>query len=226
MFLFPETHQVTAYLKVKSNTGSEVFPTDQRLSPQEIEKQAMNHLALLKSQMVLEAALQKQDIADLDAVRATRARNSCGCVGDLRVSFPGDGEILEIRYEGKEDAEQMAKVVDAVVDAYQDKVLLSGTRAIGGDHGRSYDRLRDQRRSACKEQLEKLERKMASMDMIDPEVEIPRLQREVTRLETQIEQSERRLGERRNLPAARRARTPKARRRRAGRRRDASRKIR
>src|SRR5688500_8001694 len=62
MFLFPETHQITAYLKVKSKTGNEWTANQERLMPQEIERQAMNHLALLKSQMVLETALAKQEI--------------------------------------------------------------------------------------------------------------------------------------------------------------------
>ena len=40
----------------------------------------MNHLALLKSTMVLDAALQKSDIAELDAVREHKATKSCcGC---------------------------------------------------------------------------------------------------------------------------------------------------
>jgi succinoglycan biosynthesis transport protein ExoP len=188
MFLFPETHQVTAYLKVKSNTGNEVFPGDQRLSPQEMEKQAMNHLALLRSQMVLEAALQKQDIADLDAVRAHKGEELLWLLGDLRVSFPGDGEILEIRYEGEEDADQMVKVVDAVVAAYQDKVLYQ-ERVLSSATRDDLTTVSESTQKRLQGQLEKLEQKMASMDMIDPEVEIPRLQREVTRLETQIEKA-------------------------------------
>jgi uncharacterized protein involved in exopolysaccharide biosynthesis len=123
MFLFPETHQITAYLRVKSKTGSEWTESQERLSPHEIERQAMNHLALLKSQMVLEAALAKREISSLDAVQAHKGEELLWLMSDLRVSFPGDGEILEVRYEGQEDPDQMKKVVDAVVQAYKDKVL-------------------------------------------------------------------------------------------------------
>ena len=69
MLAFPETNLVTAYLKVKSSTGGDVWDKKVQLSPLEIERQAMNHLALLRSQMVLDAALTDQNIAQLDAVR-------------------------------------------------------------------------------------------------------------------------------------------------------------
>ena len=35
------------------------------------------------------------------------------------------GEILEVKYEGPEDPEQMKKIIDAVVKAYQDRVLMT-----------------------------------------------------------------------------------------------------
>jgi hypothetical protein len=84
----------------------------------------MNHLTLLKSPLVLQAALAKQDIADLDAVRHQNGDELLWLMNDLKVSFPGDGEILEIRYEGEEDALQMEKIVKAVVQAYIDRVLF------------------------------------------------------------------------------------------------------
>jgi capsular exopolysaccharide synthesis family protein len=185
MFLFPETHQVTAYLKVKSSTGNEVFPSQQKYNPIEMEKQAQNHLALLRSQMVLETALQKQEIADLDAVRAHKGEELLWLLGSLRVSFPGDGEILEIRYEGEEDADQMVKVVNAVVDAYKDKVLytdqvtLSATRDDLGSVSQSTQK-------RLKELMETRARKMEAEGRIDPEVEMPRLRAEIQRLETLI----------------------------------------
>ena len=118
LLAFPKTSQVTAYLKVKSKIESVINENaTERLSPQDIERQAMNHLALLRSPLVLDAALQNQDIANLDAVRAHKGKEMLWLLDELRVTFPGDGEILEVRYEGDEDPQQMVMVIDAVVKA-------------------------------------------------------------------------------------------------------------
>ena len=94
LWAFPETSNVTAYLKVRSQVGNQVFETE-RLSPPEITRQAQNHLALLKSPLVLDAALQQQDISNLDVVRAHKGEEMLWLLDSLRVSFPGDGEILD-----------------------------------------------------------------------------------------------------------------------------------
>jgi capsular exopolysaccharide synthesis family protein len=126
LWAFPPTSQVTAYLKVKSGSGDSLFPdARERITYQEMEKQAMNHLALLRAPMVLELALQNQDVAQLDAVRANKGQELLWLMSELRVSFPGNGEILEVRYEGDADPDQMVKVIDEVVKAYQEKVLIS-----------------------------------------------------------------------------------------------------
>src|SRR5690606_10767959 len=102
LLAFPKTSQDTAYLKAKSKIENVFETTTDRLMPQEIERQAMNHLALLKSPLVLDAALQQQNIANLDAVRNHKGEEMLWLLDELRVTFPGDGEILEVRYEGDE----------------------------------------------------------------------------------------------------------------------------
>lgn len=192
MLAFPETNQVTAYLKVKSSAGGDLWENKVNLSPLEIERQAMNHLALLRSQMVLDAALTNPNIAQLDAVRDHKGEELLWLTSDLRVSFPGDGEILEVRYEGKEDAEQMVKVVDAVVDAYkqkvlyQDRVLLSTTRE-------DLEKVFGTTQTRLQEKMKKLKELMTARDIINPDVEVPRLRSEIARLETLIAQENKNL---------------------------------
>jgi capsular exopolysaccharide synthesis family protein len=125
LWLFPPTSQVTAYLKVKSSSDSIFEDARERITYQEMEKQAMNHLALLRAPMVLQLALENQDVAQLDAVRANKGQELLWLMSELRISFPGDGEILEVRYEGDADPDQMKIVIDEVVKAYQQKVLVS-----------------------------------------------------------------------------------------------------
>ncbi len=191
MYLFPETNQVTAYLKVKSKSGNSVFEPE-HLSPQEIERQAMNHLALLRSQLVLDAALQDQKIAQLDAVRAHKGEELLWLVGNLRVSFPGDGEILEVRYEGKENPDQMVKVVNAVVAAYKDKVLYQD-RVLSTTTRDGLAKVFQTTQTRLKAQMQKLKETMSSRNIVDPAFEVPRLRSEVTRLENLISEENKNL---------------------------------
>jgi polysaccharide biosynthesis transport protein len=189
LYLFPITHQTTAYLRVKAKNENSVFPSEERLMPQDIERQAMNHLALLKSQMVLEAALAKREINVLDAVQAHKGEEVLWLMSELRVSFPGDGEILEVRYEGEEDPEEMRKVVDAVVAAYQDKVLLQDRIVMAATRADLETVL-----SSTRDRLQKLRNELKEMmqanNIIDPEVEIPRLRSVIARLEGQISEEQ------------------------------------
>jgi capsular exopolysaccharide synthesis family protein len=187
LWLFPSMSQVTAYLKVKSRPD-EIFSdtkSQRYISPQEIQRQAMNHITLLKSPMVLTAALMNPDIAQLDAVRNNRHREGedlLWLMDELKVSFPGDGEILEVKYDGEEDAEQMRRIVDEVVKAYQNKVLFQDkTVAASTQHDLAI--VLEQTKTQLQKNLDKLKQSMTAKGVAQEEVEIPRLQREVAQLE-------------------------------------------
>ena len=183
LWLFPETARTTAYLKVKSKAGGDVFETQvERLSPQEIERQAMNHLALLKSPLVLDAALLDHEIAGLDAVRSYAGEELLWLQDELKVSFPGDGEILEVSYEGEEDPDQMRKVVDAVVKAYQDKVLLQDRLTAASTQADLKIVLTDAKKR-LEAQLNALQTKLEGEGNLREEVEIPQLSKEISSLE-------------------------------------------
>jgi succinoglycan biosynthesis transport protein ExoP len=186
LWAFPESSEVTAYLKVKSKSGSDVFDTQsERLSPAEITRQAQNHLALLKSPLVLDAALQQQDIANLDAVRAHKGEEQLWLVEELKVTFPGDGEILEVRYEGSEDPAQMAKVVDAVVQAYQEKVLLQD-RLLAASTQSDIRTVLGETKKRLESLLNDLEAQRESAGTLREDVEIPQLTNEIKNLENLI----------------------------------------
>lgn len=186
LLAFPNMCKVTSYLQVKSSDQSNPFEDSrQRLSPMEIERQAMNHLALLTSPMVLEAALQDQAIADLDAVRNQGNEVVLWLTQELKVSFPGDGEILEVRYEGKEDPLQMEQVVDAVVKGYQDQVLLKDRlEAVATQQDLSF--VLTAKENEVKDKITKLQSRLDLLGMSREEIEIPQLQNEIRMLETQM----------------------------------------
>jgi capsular exopolysaccharide synthesis family protein len=190
LWLFPSMSQVTAYLKVKSRPD-EIFTeskSQRYVSPQEIQRQAMNHITLLKSPLVLTAALSKQDISELDAVRNNRHREGedlLWLMDELKVSFPGDGEILEVKYEGEEDALQMEKVVGAVVKAYQDKVLFQD-KLLAASTQRDLSTVLEQTKSQLQKNLDTLKGKMTAKGVAQEEVEIQKLQREIPMLENLV----------------------------------------
>ncbi len=109
------SYSVTAYLKVVQPLAS--FGT--RLSPQEIERAAMASLTLATSAEVINAALANPGVAKLDVIK--QQPNPAVWLRDrLRPSFPGEGEILEIRLSGVGNgAKNDELILDAVVDAYK-----------------------------------------------------------------------------------------------------------
>ncbi len=126
LWLFPLSSKVVSYLEVKARPPVSVFGQQQRTTPQEYEIYQQTQLALFKSQFVLNAALSRKDIAQLDAVFKEGENAQLWLWEELKASFPGQGEILEIRYDGGEDPREMVKVVDAVVDAFRNEVLYTG----------------------------------------------------------------------------------------------------
>ena len=122
LWLFPESSSVTAYLKVKALEPETLFDTNQRINPKEYEIFQQTQLATFKSHFVLNAALNRSDISQLDAVVKEEPDALAWLSDELRVSFPGDSEILEVRFDGEEDPEEIKKLVGAVIDAYTNEV--------------------------------------------------------------------------------------------------------
>jgi hypothetical protein len=124
LWLFPESHSVVAYLQVKSTPSAlESLDQQQRLTPKDYEIFQQTQLALLKSQLVLHSALSQPEISQLDTVIKKGPDPVAWLQKELRACFPGEGEILEIRYEGKENPEDTKKVLDSVIAAYESEVL-------------------------------------------------------------------------------------------------------
>jgi hypothetical protein len=87
-----------------------------------IEQNAMAALPLVTSDEVVNAALASPKIAELGQVQ--RRQNAAAWLRDrLRVSYPGDGKIIEFRLLGQgAGAGDDLKILQAVIDAYQGAV--------------------------------------------------------------------------------------------------------
>ncbi len=76
---------------------------------------------MLASDFVLIAALRRPEVAELPVLR--EEEDTVRWLGrELSVSFPGDGEIMEVRMTG-EDPDALAALVNAVVTAYMEEVV-------------------------------------------------------------------------------------------------------
>src|SRR5205085_5862988 len=72
--------------------------------------------ALLRSRLVLDAALRNKDVSGLAVIR--EPANPVGWLEkQLRIDFPEQGEVIRVGMDGSRP-EQLASVVNAVVDAY------------------------------------------------------------------------------------------------------------
>ncbi len=156
-YLFPESSQVIAYLQVENEEASEIFDSGSgRINPKEFEIFQQTQLTLLKSQFVLKSALQRRDVAELSAVQKHRPNELAWLNEGLKVSFPGESKILMLKYEGEENPEDMKKVVDAVIQAYQNDVVVAG-RVSKAATRKSMDDLHKQINEQLKEKIDRLE---------------------------------------------------------------------
>ncbi len=120
LWLFPESHSVVAYLRVEALAP---LDQDQRINPREYEIFQQTQLTLLKSNLVLQSALGQPDVSQLDTVINKEPDPVLWLSKEVQVCFPGEGEILQVRYDGKESPDDMKKVIDAVIAAYSNEVF-------------------------------------------------------------------------------------------------------
>ncbi len=124
LWLFPASSSITAYIQVKAADPESVFGKQSQVSKQEFEIFQQTQIALIRSQFVLVAALNRPDIAQLTAVAKESPDALTWLTDGLHVNvLGGQGEILEIQYNGEEASQEMVKVINAVITAYTNEVL-------------------------------------------------------------------------------------------------------
>lgn len=120
LWLFPLSSSITALVHVQQEQ-EDLMNKKERFSPQELEVFQETQAALIKSQFVLQSALNRRDISQLQAVIKEEPDPITWLQDELFVGF--QGETLMLRYDGEEDSEEMKRIVDAILDAYENEVV-------------------------------------------------------------------------------------------------------
>lgn len=126
LWLFPLSSSITAYVELQAQE-KRLLEETRSMRADELEVFQLKHLTLIKSPFVLQSALNKKAISQLDAVVKEGSEALTWLYDGLQVAF--QGEILELRYDGEEDPDEMKKVVDSVIDAYENEVLYVANMA-------------------------------------------------------------------------------------------------
>ncbi len=156
LFLFPLSSQIVAYLQVENEESSELFNSGKgRVNPKEFSIFQQTQLTLLKSHFVLKSALGQRNIAELPAVQKHRPDELAWLNNGLKVSFPGESKILMLKYEGEENPEELKKVVDAVINAYKNDVVMAARVSRAETH-KSMDKLHQEIQAQLKEKIDRL----------------------------------------------------------------------
>ncbi|MCG8449312.1 MAG: hypothetical protein MI725_07025 [Pirellulales bacterium] len=152
MWLFPESSQITALLEVKGSEDINWEGKKEKLQHKELELFQETQKALFKSQFVLKAALHPIAISQLEAVRKEGSNALLWLYEGIKANFKG--EILEVRYDGEEDSEEMKKIVNAIISAYIEEV--DKTKRI--ERSEVIDKLKDLYKDLTVDLEEKIER--------------------------------------------------------------------
>lgn len=120
LWLFPVSSSIQAMVHVQPEQ-TDPMEKQKAISPQQLDIFLATQASLIKSPFVLQSALKPRNIAQLDAVVKEEPDPITWLQDELRISF--QGENIVISYDGEEDSEEMKKIVDAVLDAYENEVL-------------------------------------------------------------------------------------------------------
>ncbi|MFM9058732.1 MAG: polysaccharide biosynthesis tyrosine autokinase [Planctomycetaceae bacterium] len=116
-FLLPREYEAVAWLRVRSNPGT--FSGGS--SPAEYDQYRKTQLQLIKSPFVLNAALRRPNISNLESLRDTKDQLAW-LMRRVVVGAPAESEVVQIRMRG-ENPREVQQVVNAVTQAYLSDVV-------------------------------------------------------------------------------------------------------
>lgn len=118
----PIKHEVEALLRVARYDERILQQGPTFRDPQEFDTYRRTQTTLIKSNLVLLAALRNPAISQIPVVKSKGDNAVTWLQDELLVDYPGDAEILRLRMVGQEK-EQLVKIVNAVVEAYIKEVV-------------------------------------------------------------------------------------------------------
>jgi len=112
----------TALVQISMRPEGVLTQGDVQRDVREFEIYKNTQAQLITTPFVLTAALRKPEVASLSIYKSHETDPISWLQDSLEVSFPADGEIMQIRLADR-DTQEAAKLVNAVVDAYFSEVV-------------------------------------------------------------------------------------------------------
>lgn len=120
--LFEPKYSAAAYLRIDADNNPLVFKTADSQAGSDFKLYKNTQQQLLLTPFVLNSALRDAEVAALPDVR--NEPNPIGWIkSNLKVSFPGDSEIMEVSLQTVSE-NTCVKVVNAIVNAYMQEVVV------------------------------------------------------------------------------------------------------
>lgn len=114
----PRGYEAVAWLRVRGKEGM----LDRDRDPAEYESYKKTQVQLMKSPYVLQSALRKPGIADLETLREAGRDPIDWLARGLTVSTTTESEVVQVRLRGKK-AEDVAKILNASINSFLDDVV-------------------------------------------------------------------------------------------------------
>ena len=192
LWLVPLSSEVVSYIEVSNQQTDDPFEKVTRVTnPKDYEIFQQTQVVMFKSQFVLTAALNRSDVAQTNAVIKNQPDELMWLNEELKVAFPGDGQVLMVKYEGDENPEEMKTIIDAVVASYLDEVVAKkrisrdeSHRSMEGMHKQLVDELRGKI-----EKVQTLQKELGGMDSPNATAELNMLIRDIGTINQQIAQA-------------------------------------
>ncbi len=126
-FAWPAEYKATAYIRIDTDEPNLMPDRTTRQTNQQIYEIFKNtQLQYVKGPFVFNAALRQKAISELRCVKRERDAGKW-LDEELKVSFPGESQIMEVSLK-TDDPDEAAMVVGAVVDAYMEEVVGQKTK--------------------------------------------------------------------------------------------------
>ena len=116
--LLPRRYEAVSWLRVRDKGGMLSRGRDNA----EYESYKKTQLALLRSPFVLQGALRKPGMDDLETLREVGVDPIGWLTHALQVTAPAESEVVQVRLRGKNPAD-IAKIVNAVVSSFLDDIV-------------------------------------------------------------------------------------------------------
>jgi uncharacterized protein involved in exopolysaccharide biosynthesis len=192
---YPAKFKAHALLQVNARQPKVLYETGEIVAGEDYKRFQNTQLKLVKSQLVLETALQDREVSKYRMI-GNRVNAIAWLEANLDVKFLSDSEVMEIALSG-ENADEVAGIVNAVKKAYVEEIVNVEREQLVARHD-ALKKLKGQYENVIKERRENVRRLSESLESDDGLTVIEREKAELflsqalwsERLKLQLDQAE------------------------------------